>query len=101
MYNGVNLPGITDRYTSHGEGTFNINPVNGLDGIYIGEKTLSAYLSNYSSISSGTYGSEQELLSSLNIVKINTNDYYELVINQQVDPNTLYIISGDFVNAYG
>lgn len=29
-----------NEYTSHGEGTFNISAINGLDGIYIGDKTL-------------------------------------------------------------
>ena len=37
VFNGTNLPGIADRYTSHGEGTFNINPLSGLSGIYIGD----------------------------------------------------------------
>ena len=29
-----------NEYGSHGEGTFNISALNGLDGIYIGDKTL-------------------------------------------------------------
>ena len=29
------------RYSSHGAGTYNINPVGGLDGFFIGEQTLS------------------------------------------------------------
>nr|DAH80676.1 MAG TPA: collagen triple helix repeat protein [Caudoviricetes sp.] len=36
----------TEPYASHGEGTFNINPVGGLGGFYIGEKTLSAVISD-------------------------------------------------------
>ena len=35
-----------DPYTSHGAGTFNINPVGGLNGFYIGEQTLYAILTN-------------------------------------------------------
>ena len=31
----------TEPYSSHGKGTFNINPVGGLDGFYIGEQKLS------------------------------------------------------------
>lgn len=34
------------KYSSHGQGTFNINPVGGLDGFYIGEKTLSEAISD-------------------------------------------------------
>ncbi len=40
VFNGTNLPGIADRYTSHGEGTFNINPLSGLSGIYIGDTRI-------------------------------------------------------------
>lgn len=32
---------ITEPYLSHGKGTFNVNPVGGLDGIYVGEQKLS------------------------------------------------------------
>ena len=35
----------SNNYTSHGEGTFNINPLGGLDGFYIGETNLATYLS--------------------------------------------------------
>ena len=34
------------QYTSHGPGTFNINPAGGLNGFYIGEQTLFAILTN-------------------------------------------------------
>ena len=37
---------IFPSYTSHGPGTFNINPVGGLDGFYIGGQTLHAILTN-------------------------------------------------------
>lgn len=33
-------------YYSHGPGTFNVNPIGGLDGFYIGEQTLSTILTN-------------------------------------------------------
>lgn len=46
VYSGVNQPNITDRYTSHGAGTFNINPTDGLSGFYIGEQTLDQILSS-------------------------------------------------------
>lgn len=36
----------TFPYHSHGSGTFNINPVGGTDGLYIGEKTLSEVMSD-------------------------------------------------------
>ena len=33
-------------YTSHGPGTYNINPIGGLNGFYIGEQTLYAIMTN-------------------------------------------------------
>ena len=36
----------TDQYSSHGPGTFNINPYGGLDGFWIGEQTLFSILTN-------------------------------------------------------
>lgn len=44
VFNGTNLQGIADRYTSHGEGTFSINPLSGLSGFYVGEHTLADLL---------------------------------------------------------
>ena len=37
----------TNSYSSHGPGTFNINPLGGLDGFWIGEQTLSSILTPY------------------------------------------------------
>lgn len=37
----------------------------------------------------------------LNIQKISRDDYYNLVLDEAVDNNTLYIISSDNLNAYG
>ena len=37
---------VINRYSSHGSGTFNINPVGGTDGFYIGEKKLSEVISD-------------------------------------------------------
>ena len=37
---------ITKPYESHGEGTFNINPVGGAGGFWIGEQTLSKVIAN-------------------------------------------------------
>ena len=33
-----------DEYRAHGPGTFNINPVNGISGVYVGEKSLAEVL---------------------------------------------------------
>ena len=44
VWNGDDL--IIDSYTSHGPGTFNINPAGGLNGFWIGEQTLAEILAN-------------------------------------------------------
>lgn len=37
-------PSTWDEYKAHGPGTFNINPVSGAAGVYIGERTLASML---------------------------------------------------------
>ena len=44
VWNGYGA--ISEKYPSHGEGTFNINPINGVYGFYIGDKTLSETISD-------------------------------------------------------
>lgn len=39
-WNGDILKTLTNQYQAHGQGTFNINPKNGLSGFYIGEQSL-------------------------------------------------------------
>lgn len=46
-WNGVSAASASGGYSSHGEGTFNINPSGGLDGFYIGDAPLSTTLATY------------------------------------------------------
>ena len=139
VFNGTNLPGIADRYTSHGEGTFNINPLSGLSGIYIGDTridnllateeklntvaaripTKTSQLSNDSNfltahqdisqiaqeiadkVKVGNYYETLSAIQTLSVVNIAENDYYDLVANDKIDETTIYIVSSDFINAYG
>ena len=39
----------TTAYSSHGQGTFNINPVSGISGFWIGKKNLGQYINEISS----------------------------------------------------
>lgn len=43
-WNGDTTKSIYNPYFSHGKGTFNINPMGGTEGFYIGEQTLSAII---------------------------------------------------------
>ena len=38
---------------------------------------------------------------SLSVVKISSEDYYDLMKNENVDPDVLYVVSSDVLNAYG
>ena len=65
------------HYASHGPGTFNINPVGGLDGFWIGEQTLYAILTNKADkadISSTNPTFSNAVLA----VQISTNDFAAL-----------------------
>lgn len=44
VWNGNDTSAIGDYYSSHGKGTFSINPLSGLSGVYIGEDTLASIL---------------------------------------------------------
>ena len=138
-------------YRSHGEGTFNVNPVSGVNGFYIGNQTLSGILSstcqpkgNYlssnaldgyktynntvtsltaqsgfktyadakSSLSSDGYATQAQLdvkssvsvdnqRADVNILHISQEDYSRLVANNEILSNFVYVVSGDYVNAYG
>ena len=37
---------LTSAYVSHGDGTYNINPVGGIDGFWVGEKTMRKHISD-------------------------------------------------------
>ena len=45
VWNGMNS--WDNYYNSNGEGTFNINPIEGISGFYIGDKSLYSYLSDF------------------------------------------------------
>lgn len=64
VYSGVNQENIADRYTSHGPGTFSVNPAGGLSGFYVGEQSLCSLLSSSSS-GSGTCEFNDDVKSAL------------------------------------
>ena len=49
----------------------------------------------------GTYGSELVKQSELSIVKIADDDYYKLVADDKLNPDVVYVVSADNVNAHG
>jgi hypothetical protein len=73
VWNGVARPNKKIHYYSHGVGTFNINPKNGLSGVYIGDKSLNNI------IDEKIIGVDEEKLSTL----------VKDVVEDMIDNNTL------------
>ena len=51
VWNGDDERALLDYYQSHGKGTFSINPISGLQGVFVGENSLCAILSDYANVS--------------------------------------------------
>lgn len=70
--------GQEDDYGSHGVGTFSINPVGGLGGLYIGQTSASGYLAALQE-AAASYTDDTVInyyaLSSLGRIYVTTNDY--------------------------
>lgn len=65
-----------DPYTSHGKGTFNINPLGGLDGFYIGDQTLASIL--LGSVTNNISATNPTFSNAVLAVQISTNDFAAL-----------------------
>ena len=92
IWNGSSIYNYNNRYKSHGLGSFQINPNNGLSGFWIGEQNMAQLLDKLyvNGIKTNT----------LSIQHISQDDYHELVTQENVLSNVLYIISSDYLNAY-
>lgn len=115
VYNGDATRSIGNKYVSHGKGTFNINPQNGLSGFYIGDENLSQILSNVkpedfttsAQVSSIVEGYEYSRVYAngenidLSIINTTAHDFYETVKAGNMLSNVVYIVSSDTVNCYG
>lgn len=95
VWNGKNLYGYDNRYTSHGAGSFSINPENGLSGFYIGEQSLANILNDKIYI-------DDNQVDKLYIKHVSQDEYYELVNSEEgALSNAIYIVSSDTLNMYG
>ena len=65
-----------DPYKSNGPGTFNINPLGGLNGFYIGEQTLAGIL--LSSVTNNISATNPTFSNAVLAVQISTNDFAAL-----------------------
>lgn len=102
VWNGDNQ--ISD-YSDHGNGTFNVNPKNGISGLYIGNKNLKDIIeSEVSDFSKVTLISNDVAYSKdLSVMKISKNDYESFVAHSGVSlsNNVLYIVESDYNDMYG
>jgi len=73
------------NYYSHGNGTFNINPVNGLEGFYIGQTNLAQHIKNISPAPDlsdyPTFENTTNIINDIGYTKALTNALYNLENN--------------------
>ena len=100
VWNGDNQ--ISD-YSDNGNGTFNINPKNGISGLYIGDRNLKDVIeSEISDFSKVTLISNDVAYSKdLSVVKIAGEEYCKLVAGGKANPSALYVVDDPYLNAYG
>ena len=103
-WNGDDTRAIGNYYQSHGKGTFNLNALSGIDGIYIGEQTLGDLLSD----ATGSKITINDRISSiieeradLSIVKLNALEYAQLVSTSAIISNCLYVVEDSYRDAFG
>lgn len=103
VWNGDDTRAIGDYYTSHGKGTFSINALSGLSGIFVGEQSLAELLDskggNKITIDDRISGICQQ--SDLSVVKLCADEYYQLVSSGNALSNCLYVVQNQFSNMYG
>ena len=103
VWNGDDTRAIGDYYQSHGKGTFSINALSGLSGIFIGEQSLAELFDskggNKITIDDRISGICQQ--SDLSVIKLCADDYYQLVSSGNALSNCLYVVQNQFSNMYG
>ena len=102
-WNGDDTRPIGSYYASHGKGSFNINPLSGLSGVYVGEQNLAQILNDNAgnTITIDDHISSILEQTDLSIVKLSANEYQELVDNDQVLSNCLYIVQDTYKDMFG
>lgn len=95
-----------DYYTSHGKGTFSINPLSGLSGFYIGEQSLAQTIDGLSNSIDKKIFIDNRIsgisgYSDLSIVRLSSNEYANLLTSNALLSNAIYIVEDAFTNAYG
>ena len=90
VWNGDDERALLDYYQSHGKGTFSINPISGMQGVFIGENSLCAILSYYAKISV-----DNEAVQDFKMLHISYDEHAQLVNDENIDPHTIYVLSAD------
>lgn len=91
-------------YQDHGAGSFNINPRNGLSGMYVGQQSFASILGTQEKkidnkiwVGNGTSASA---VADLSIQKISQSAYHDLVASNKAISNVIYVVSSDNLNMY-
>lgn len=103
VWNGDDTKAIGEYYTSHGKGTFSVNPLSGLSGVFIGEQNLAEILDENSgntiTIDDRISGICKE--SDLSIIKLSAEEYDDLVVSDALLSNALYVVEGSYEDVHG
>lgn len=98
VWNGDNNL-LADAYASHGTGTFNINPPDGLSGFYINDRNLSDIIYSEVERKSVTYINGEK--KDLSVLQISLSDYVEGVTTSSLLSDAIYIVSSDVNYMFG
>ena len=103
VWNGDDTRAIEDYYTSHGKGTFSVNPLSGLSGVFIGEQNLAEVLDENSgntiTIDDRISGICKE--TDLSIVRLSANDYDDIAGTGVFLSDALYVVEGSYEDVNG
>ena len=90
---------LKDAYTAHGDGTFNINPVNGLSGFYINDRNLSNIIYTEIERKSTTFVNGEK--KDLSVFQVSLSDYIKAVNTSSLLSDAVYIVSSDIRYMFG
>ena len=89
IWNGDDTRFLSDHYESHGKGSFSINPLSGLSGVFIGEENLVSILCSSIGDNLANYYQKSETSSSTEISNALQNYY------QKSETSSAYEISSE------
>lgn len=103
VWNGDDVSAIGEYYQAHGKGSFNINPLSGLSGIFVGKHSLAYILDNSISGKQDALTSVQlsAIDSGITSEKVQKYDSYESQISSKADISSVPLSVSELANDVG